>query len=58
MTLLRCLHCDQPMIWLGGNPVFSFWNCQKCRKEYSFNIWTEIFEDEIDIKTPSIKGSF
>ena len=48
ITTLCCPHCHKPMIWLGGNPIFSYWICKHCSIEFEYHIWTETFHDEIN----------
>ena len=47
ITTLCCPYCHKPMIWLGGNLIFSYWICKHCNIEFEYNIWTETFYDEI-----------
>lgn len=48
ITPLKCPYCKIPMNLMSGNPVFSYWECETCHKEFEFNVWTEKFTDEIN----------
>ena len=47
-TPLKCPYCKTPMNLMCGNPIFSYWGCETCHKEFEFNVWTEEFTDEIN----------
>ena len=47
-TPLKCPYCKTPMNLICGNPVFSYWECETCHKEFEFNVQTEEFTDEIN----------
>lgn len=47
---LQCPYCKQPMRLTSGNIIYSYWVCKNCKKEFEFNIFTEEFTDEEEIK--------
>lgn len=48
ITTPKCPYCKIPMNLISGNPVFSYWGCETCHKEFEFNVWTEEFTDEVN----------
>ena len=48
ITFLTCPYCKNPMRLTCGNPVFSYWFCKVCNKEFEFNVWTERFTNKIN----------
>lgn len=42
----KCPHCGRPMRWVAGNPIFTYWECKYCNREFEYNVWTETFHDE------------
>ena len=46
ITTLTCPYCLNPMVWIAGNPIFTYWVCEGCNKEFEYNIFTETFYDE------------
>lgn len=50
--MLKCPHCGQTMRLSCGNPIFSYWECHPCKKNFEFNVWTEKFTDEENMKSP------
>lgn len=46
ITTLKCPDCQIPMRLLDGNPAFSYWLCEHCRKEFEYNVLIEKFTDE------------
>lgn len=49
--MLECPHCGKPMHLTSGNPIFSYWECLPCKKAFEFNVWTEKFTDEEDMRS-------
>ena len=47
---LKCPHCNQPMQLIEGNPVFTYWLCKHCNKEFEYDIWEEKFNAEKDLE--------
>lgn len=50
--LLKCPHCGKPMKWIMGNAIFSYWDCIPCNKSFEYDVWTEKFTDEVEMRSP------
>ena len=50
MTGIKCPYCNKPMFLIMGNPVYSYWLCENCNKEFDYNIFWETITAETDSK--------
>ena len=56
VTGIECPYCNKPMSLTMGNPVFSYWLCENCNKEFAYNTFWETITTEADSKLSAKKN--
>lgn len=47
ITGIECPYCNKPMRLIMGNPIFTYWICKNCKKEFEYNIFAEKFTAQV-----------
>ena len=55
ITGIKCPYCNKPMRLTMGDPVFTYWVCKNCKKEFEYNVILEEFNAEAPAQDKLLK---